>query len=285
MIGDPSNAPPRTDLPFLRRRSRPRPATARVDYVRHAPRAAAPPPPAPPQAGGRIDYTRRPAPSSSLDLSESQPTAAPSTPPAPARRAAALPARERAVRVGGRDQHLLSRTSPTVTLTRVQSGVGHLTIDLLTSADVGDLRLGAVYQLRSGGASTVSLADGRRFAPPSGRRPALLAGRDGDADRISVDLRQIRDIERFAVVGYSLSRRNLTWGGTLVVTTFGGARLELPLDALYPGSLAVLLSFYNVAGELVVRAEMETIAGDLRQAALAYGYERIAWRDDHTPVD
>jgi hypothetical protein len=189
------------------------------------------------------------------------------------------------VRVGGRDQHLLSRTSPTVTLTRVQSGVGHLTIDLLTSAEVGDLRLGAVYQFRSGGSSTVSLADGRRFAPLSGRRPVLLAGREDDADRISVDLRQIGDIERVAVIGYSVSRQTLAWGGTLVVTTFGGARLELPLDALYRGSLAVLLSLYNVAGELVVRAEMETIAGDVRQAAAAYGYERIAWRDDHTPVD
>ncbi len=47
----------------------------------------------------------------------------------------------------------------------------------------------------------------------------------------------------------------------------------------------MLVSVYNVDGELVVRAEMETIAGDVREAARAYGYDRITWRDDRHPVD
>jgi len=101
----------------------------------------------------------------------------------------------------------------------------------------------------------------------------------------AVDLRQVRDVERMAVVAFAESRSPLTWGGTLVVTTFAGARVELPLEALYPGTAAVLLSLYNVDGELVIRAEMETIDGDLRQAARAYGYDRITWRDDRTPAD
>ncbi len=68
-------------------------------------------------------------------------------------------------------------------------------------------------------------------------------------------------------------------------TTFGGARIELPLETLYAGPIAVLLSLYNLDGELVIRAEMETIAGDVREAARAYGYDRITWRDDRIPVD
>ena len=126
-------------------------------------------------------------------------------------------------------------------------------------------------------------SDGNRFAPSS-RRPVIVAGRD-EFEHLRVDLRQVRDLERMAVYAFSESRTELTWGGTLVVTTSGGARIELPLESLYPGRVAVLISLYNVDGELVVRAEMETIAGDVREAARAYGYDRITWRDDRTPVD
>jgi hypothetical protein len=88
-----------------------------------------------------------------------------------------------------------------------------------------------------------------------------------------------------AVYAFSESRAELTWGGTLVLTTFAGARVELPLETLFAGRVAVLMSIYNLDGEYVVRAEMETIAGDVREAARAYGYDRITWRDDRTPVD
>ena len=189
------------------------------------------------------------------------------------------------MRVIGRAQHLLTRASPTVTLTRVQSGVGQLTIEALIGEAVGDLRLGAAYQLRSGGSSVLALALGRRFAPASGRRPVLIAGRDNGYERIGVDLRQVPDIERIGILAFSEARQSLTWGGTLVLTTYGGARIELPLESLYPGTTAVLMSLYNVDGELVVRAEMETIAGDVREAARAYGYDRVTWRDDRNPVD
>lgn len=185
--------------------------------------------------------------------------------------------------MAGREQVLLSVRTPTVTLTRVQSGVGHLTIEAVCSDDVGDLRLGALYQFRSGGTSTVQHAGGNRFAP-SLRRPVIVAGRE-EYERLSVDLRQIRDIERISVYAFSESRRPLQWGGTLVAETFGGGRLELPLETLYESTVAVLLSLYNLDGELVVRAEMESVAGDVREAARAYGYDRITWRDDRSPVD
>lgn len=187
-------------------------------------------------------------------------------------------------RIHGTEQVLLSIRTPTVTLSRVQSAVGELVVEAVCSPEIGDLRLGALYQLRSGGSSTVQLAGGHRFGPPSNRRPVFVAGRE-EYERIAVDLRQVRDLERVAFYAFSESRRDLTWGGTLVITTFGGGRIELPLETLYAGRIAVLASLYNLDGELVVRAEMETIAGDVREAARAYGYDRITWRDDRNPVD
>ncbi len=187
-------------------------------------------------------------------------------------------------RVVAREHLVLDIRLPTVTLTRVQSGIGHLVVEAVASADVGDLRLGAAYQLRSGTSSIVQLSGGERTAPPRSRRPVLLATHE-EFERISVDLRQVDELERVAFFAFSESRTELTWGGTLRLTTFGGGRVELPLESLYPGRAAVLMSIYNVGGELVVRAEMETIAGDVREAARAYGYDRITWRDGRFPVD
>ncbi len=236
-------------------------------------------PPAPaassPAAADPLDLSSRPA-----AASPSVPASAAAAPPTP--RGPALTRRQDR-RVGGREQILLSVKEPTVTLTRVQSAVGHLTIEAVCSAEVGDLRLGAVYQFRSGGTSTVQHAGGNRFAPSS-RRPVIVAGSE-EYERLSVDLRQIRDIERISVYAFSESRTPLVWGGTLVLDTFGGGRLELPLETLYQSTVAVLLSLYNLDGELVIRAEMESIVGDVREAARAYGYDRIAWRDDRSPVD
>ena len=321
MIGDPATAPPRTDLPFLRHRRRPAPpapppptaapaapatsTSPKIDYVHHgqpparpspapaaldlsnsldlsasaAPAAPAPAPPAP------AAPAKAPAsPAGLLDLSDPAPApaAAPTATPAGPR---GEPARvHRDVRVDAGDEYLLSVKTPTVTLSRTQSGVGSLTVEAVCSAEVGDLRLGALYQLHSGGSSTVQLAGGHRFGPPTSRRPVLVATRE-EYERITVDLRQVRDVERVTVYALSEARADLTWGGTLVVTTFGGARIELPLETLYAGPLAVLLSLYNLDGELVIRAEMENIPGDVREAARAYGYDRITWRDDRSPAD
>ena len=132
-------------------------------------------------------------------------------------------------------------------------------------------------------ASTV-MARGNRFAPPSARRPLIVAGRD-EYEHLRIDLRQVRRLERLAIYAFSESRTPLAWGGTLVATTFGGARIELPLEGLYQGTVAVLMSIYDLDGELVIRAEMETITGDVREAARAYGYDRITWRDDRHPVE
>jgi uncharacterized protein involved in tellurium resistance len=178
----------------------------------------------------------------------------------------------------------LSAELPAVTLSRVQSAIGSLTFEAAASAEVGDLRLGCAYELRSGVTSTVQLGTGNRFAPAQSRRPLLVATHER-YDRIGVDLRQCAELTRLAIYVFSEGRRQLTWGGTLIITMFSGAKIEIPLETLSPSEVAVVATVYNVDGQLVLRAELESITGSIREAARAYGYDRIAWLDDRTPVE
>jgi hypothetical protein len=179
---------------------------------------------------------------------------------------------------------VLSPKESTVTLSRLQSAIGTLTIEAAISGAVGDVRLGCAYELRSGPTSTVQLGSGNRSGPADSRRPVLLAGHER-YDRISVDLRQSRELSRFAVYLFSENRQQLTWGGTLLITTFSGAKVEVPLESLASSEVAVAVTGYNVRGQYVLRAELQTLTGSVREACRAYGYDRIAWLDDRTPVD
>jgi uncharacterized protein involved in tellurium resistance len=248
--------------------------------------APAPPAPASPVATPDAPGAGQPSAASSttLDLDAAAPPAAPAvrsgTSAAAPPRVRAYPVRR--ITAGGRT--ILGAKTPTVTLTRTQSGIGTLMIEAACSAEVGDLRLGCAYQLRTGQSSTVQASGGHRLGPPRSRRPVLVGGHER-YERISVDLRQSLDLERLAVFAFSESGAQLQWGGTLIVTTFAGAKIEVPLEQLAPGGVAVLLSLYNVAGEFVLRAELETIAGSIREAARAYGYDEITWLDDRNPVE
>ncbi|HEV2885833.1 MAG TPA: hypothetical protein VGX49_02885, partial [Jatrophihabitans sp.] len=169
------------------------------------------------------------------------------------------------------------------TLNRLQSGIGVLTIEAACSPAVGDLRIGAAYQLADGHSSLVSRAGGIATAPRNSRRP-VIAARAEQYERLVIDLRQSRQLERLVVYGFSESGGPLNWGGTLILRTAGGARVELPLDRPASAGVTVLLSIYNVRGEFVVRAEMENVPGSIRTAVQAYGFDRISWLDDRTPV-
>lgn len=275
MITDPTSAPARPELTFLRRRSKPRPAnSAAADFV--AGRAEHPP-----RHHAASVAAAPPSPTSSLDLSDPPAAETGPAPSLPTPRVRVHPDR----RIAADGHQLLSVTEPTVTLTRIQSGIGQLSIQAVCSPEVGDLRLGAAYELRDGGTSTVQVIGERRFGP-SVSRPVLVAGRD-EYEHLGIDLRRCQELRRLAVYAFSESRAELVWGGTLVVATYGGARIELPLETLHRGRVAVLLSLYNLDGEFVIRAEMETIldGGDIREAARAYGYDRITWRDDRLPAD
>jgi len=178
---------------------------------------------------------------------------------------------------------ILTRRNPTVTLNRVQSGVGTLDIQAICSPAVGDLRLGALYELADGTSSVVQRATGISVAPPGSRRPVLTGSWDR-YDRVRIDLRQSRALRRLLVYAFSESGQELVWGGTLVVATSGGARVDVPLDlGRHPGPSA-LLSLHNLDGEFVLRAECEQVDGATRQVARAFGYERITWADDSMPV-
>ncbi len=178
---------------------------------------------------------------------------------------------------------VLTHQDPTVTLTRVQSGVGVLTIEAACSPAVGDLRLGCAYQLRSGVSSVVQYISDVRTAPPGSRRP-IISGEHRQFEILTVDLVQVREIERFVVYAFSEHGGTLNWGGTLVVTTFGQARIEVPLEHAPSPYVNVLLSAYNIDGELVLRSEAEEINGSVRDAVGAYGFSRITWLDARTPL-
>jgi hypothetical protein len=177
---------------------------------------------------------------------------------------------------------ILSTKEPVVTLTRVQSGVGALTIEAVISGSVGDLRLGCAYQLVSGQSSVIHQGSGLRVAPPGSRRPVIIAA--SGFGELTVDLAQNRELERMVVIAYSESGAALSWDGTLVVRTYGGARVEVPLQREPGQGVLVPLSVYNIDGELVLRAERSLIGGSLREATAAFGFAGISWLDDHTAL-
>ena len=242
--------------------------------------AAPPAPPASPTSPAA------PAGSTSLDLSAPAATPAPTAaPPAPnstrpTRRAqrAYTPARTRRGTAT-----VLNAATPTVTLTRIQSGVGALTISAACSDAVGDIRLGCAYQLIGDRSSVIQRASGLTEAPVGTRRPVMAATKDR-FETLTIDLAQVRDLERFVVYLYSESGQPLRWGGTLVVETFAPARIEVPLAAPESTGVLVALSGYNVDGELVLRNEDTVVDGPVRAATAAFGFDRISWLDDHTPL-
>ena len=184
-------------------------------------------------------------------------------------------------RVATAGRLVLDAATPSVTLTRVQSGIGTLTIDAACSSDVGDLRLGCAYRLADGSTSVIS-AVGERLAPANSRHPVLIATHE-QFQRIAVDLRGVRTIERLMVYAFSESRALLDWGGTVLITTHAGARVEAPLIGLDAGSVGVLVSGYQAGGELSFWTEM--LAGtSVRDACRAFGFDDITWVDDRTPV-
>jgi hypothetical protein len=178
---------------------------------------------------------------------------------------------------------ILTRTAPTVTLTRIQSGVGILTFETARLDAVGDLHLGCAYRLRSSLSSALHDIGTPTTAPPDSTRPVIIF-EPVQQNRFTLDLTQSRDIDRLVIYAFSGGRTPPSWLVTLVATTFGQARIEMPLGQLPPQGVVVLMSLYNIAGEFVLRAEMDEIAGTTRDACAAYGFDDITWLDAWTPL-
>ena len=292
-IHAPESAPARGDLPWLRRRT----TRAAAAAAASAPSQSDPPHPGadldlsassrplttPLVQSGRPDWIHPPR-SSSLDLTRHVPT--PKSTQARADPRSQRPANTelfRAARTGKGSPTILTAQKPVVTLTRVQSGVGALILQAAHSDLVGDLRLGCAYQLVSGQSSVIHNAGGLSTAPAGSQRPVIIASSE-PFEALTIDLAQSRQVERLIVCAYSESGTSLDWDGALIVQTYGGDRVEVPLRSDPAPGVMVPLSLYNIDGEFVLRAEQFFIEGSLREATAAFGFERITWLDDHTPL-
>jgi hypothetical protein len=243
-LGSPQDAAPRTDLPYLRHRRLVRAAEA-----------------APLTGGDLLDLA--PAPAVEQPRSRRPPT-----------RRRLAPAR----RVTLNQPLTLTPELPTVVLTRLQSAVGTLETTFYWSQPVGG-RLLVAYQKKS--------REIRIATPTSDPVDDLdcfrLDHRHKDT-RLSWDLLHVRDIDRLMLAtGVGPSAHPVT--GVLTLVTHSGARIEVPTVSLpQSGGVTVLVTIYNVDGELVIRAEHDKINGTLKTACAAYGYDRLTWIDDYTPV-
>lgn len=291
------SASPRTDLPWLRHRSAPHPAAgagrpaALSDFV-----AGHGHHPGRPNAAGStsLDLSAAPTAPSPAASAPTRVTSSATSAPADPVPAGPTPGASASIRVPVRSSPLprrvvagraevLTPRAPTVTLTRVQSGMGALVVEAACSDAVGDLRLAAAYCLSDGATSVLRHDDGAATAPARGGPPVLLVQRH-QFERLTLDLRQIRRLDRLIVLAFSAGDGPLSWGGTLVTTTLGGSRVEVAMDGPNGPGVVVLLSGYVVDGELVLRAEPREVSLSIREACLAYGFDRITWLDARTPL-
>jgi hypothetical protein len=167
---------------------------------------------------------------------------------------------------------LLGAKTPAVTLDRLQSGIGLLTVEAVHPA--GGPGLVSAYELTDG--RSALLGPGAS-APPASRTPFLAVRQRS----LSADLRQVGHLVRLVVIAVFPAPDERP-PGLLVVTTWDGGRLELPLDRPGGSPVTVPLSIHNVGGELVCRAETAESLTSPRAAGEAFGFRRISWLDDST---
>ena len=171
------------------------------------------------------------------------------------------------------ERRVLSAADRVVHLTRMQSAVGRLRVEpALGSGD--HLDLGCVMETADRQESIVLGTLNRQGPDP--RRPMVRCGGQG----VEIDLRRIRSLSRLLVVAVAPRLP----GGTLVVTTYGGSRIEIPLPATPTLGAQALLTGHVVQGRLVLRAELDPFSGTLQQVCGAYGYTDLTWRDPATPL-
>lgn len=258
-LPDPALAPRRNDLPYLRRRTlRPAPRPVVVS-------TAMPAPPTPP-----------PAPAADLVLSQSaSPSPSAAAPSSPRDRRRPPPVRD-ARRTAHGVATRLDATSPTVTLTRTQSGIGALQSRIVTPSGSPGLTVACLVQFTSGAQWVVHEGSAAHAqAPPEVANP-LTRLRSGDQeDTIMFDLRRVAEMRRALIYATSEASTSPT-SGYLLLTTYGDAVIEMPFDTT-PGAALVLVSLHNVVGELVVRAESDVVP-DAAAVWRNYGYDIVGAR-------
>ncbi|NNG38344.1 hypothetical protein HJ588_03520 [Flexivirga sp. ID2601S] len=175
------------------------------------------------------------------------------------------------------ERRLMSEHEPVVELTRLQSAAGALEARVAV-ANPSEVVLGTVFETSDGRESLV--LPGLAQQGPDPRSPIFRATSSG----VAVNLRHIRQINRFLIFAVPTRPTKQMPGGTVAVTTYGHARLELPLVAGPSLGAQALLTAYVVEGRLVLRAEHDPYSGTLQQVTAAYGYRELSWRDPYTPL-
>lgn len=176
--------------------------------------------------------------------------------------------------VGEGERRLMAGNDAVVALTRVQSGIGVLEVSL-SVPDLDNHKIALAYECCAKKQYVLGYDRERN----QGDHPFTLS-RSG---RLLVDLRRVRSLRRF-LVSVSACSSSVRWTGAAVVSTLGGARLEVPLGHPGPHENLALLTGYNVDGQLVVRAEDDPQDVPLKRLCEDYGYTKVGWRDDRHPL-
>jgi hypothetical protein len=268
----PGRASPRADLAFLRRR------VSTSAPVGSSPDLAG----GPAMAGSAsldldggapmtdlvsLDHTARPAVLGDGSLDLTRPPVVPDARPTPPARRSGRPGRP-VRRLGAGRHRQLGPKTPAVTLDRLQSAIGLLTVEAVCASAAAEL--GCAYELADGRSAFLG------FGTTASRTPFLAVRRRS----VSADLRQVRQLVRLVVIAVFPPAK--VSPGLLVVSTWDAGRLELPLGKPGGGRVTVPLSIHNVGGELVLRAEVVEALASPRAAVEAFGFHRISWLDDFT---
>ncbi|MEU8664945.1 hypothetical protein [Actinoplanes philippinensis] len=199
-------------------------------------------------------------------------------PPAPVKRPAAARRRLAPVRRTTPDQPVtLTPAMPTAVLTRVQSGVGRLEAVVHWSRPAAGWLIVAC-QTSDRVQHVLTPADA-----PLATAGGVRADHRGDTPRLLVDLLHIGRLDRL-LLAVTPNGPPRPLEGALTISTYGGGRAGIPVAVPASPGVAVLATLFNVHGELVIRAEHDPVGGTLQDACRAYGYDRITWRDAHTPL-
>lgn len=162
-------------------------------------------------------------------------------------------------------------TPSVVALSRVQSGIGAIRFTL-DSPSKGQMRLGMLIEHVDG---TQAMVDASKEAFPVAT--ALPGG------EVLLNERRVRDLRR-ALVFVTVSSPQVAWEGMVTATLPSGTKAHAPISFPNPGENAVAFSVLVVDGRVVLRAEEEHAEVPLRVMAERYGYARLAWSDDRTPI-
>ncbi|SDS03486.1 hypothetical protein SAMN04489860_0644 [Paraoerskovia marina] len=231
---------------FLRVRRRPRATPAPVAPSPVASAAAhVPAPVAPPTAPDRRRASRRPAPTLLTQVPVLEP--------------------------GSFRQ--LGPADPVVQLDRVQAATGSLAVEVHAPDAV---RAAVFVETSDGDARTHAVVVGPLPGhAPSASRPVVTL----NGTSVAVDLGAGPALRRFA-----LALTGARDEGVVAISTFDGARVEIPVRATGGGETAVVLLGTRTRSGLVLRAQGRRVDDGLRGVARAHGFDRISWQDPATPV-